>query len=71
MPIRINLENLMWEHRIVSTSELSKKSKISRPTIDNWRKGSVSRIELGVLEKFCKTFDCEISDLIVLEKGEE
>lgn len=71
MPIRINLENLMWEHRIVSTSELSKKSKISRPTIDNWKKGTISRVELGVLEKFCTAFDCEISDLIVLEKGEE
>ena len=71
MPIRIDLENLMWEHRIASTTELSKKTKISRPTIDNWRKGKISRVELDVLEKFCDTFNCEISDLIVLEKGEK
>jgi putative transcriptional regulator len=68
MPIKIDLENMMWEKRIRSVSELSEKSKVSRPTITNWRKGSVDRIELEVLEKLCTALDCEVSDLIFREK---
>ena len=68
MPIRIDLENLMWEKRIKTIEELSLKSKVSRPTIANWKKSNVERIELEVLEKLCEALDCDISDLIILEK---
>jgi putative transcriptional regulator len=68
MPIKIDLDNLMWEKRIKSVSELSEKSKVSRPTISNWRKGSVDRIELDVLEKLCTALDCDVKDLIIREK---
>lgn len=70
MPIKIDLDNLMWEKRIKSISELSEKSKVSRPTISNWRKGAVDRIELDVLEKLCNALNCEVGDLIVREKRE-
>lgn len=64
MAIKINLEDLMWEKRIKSVSELSRKSEVSRPTINNWLAGNIGRVELGVLEKICNALDCEPEDLI-------
>lgn len=71
MPIKIDLDNLMWEKRIKSISDLSFKSKVSRPTISSWKKGDVSRIELDVLEKLCDALDCEPEDLIKIEKTKD
>lgn len=68
MTIKIDLDNLMWEKRIKSITELSKKSKVSRPTIAKWKNNDVDRVELNVLEKLCDSLDCEIGDLLVLKK---
>lgn len=68
MPIKINLENLMWEKRIKTIKELSEISKVSRPTITSWKNNKVDRIELGVLEKLCSALECDVTDLIIREK---
>jgi DNA-binding Xre family transcriptional regulator len=68
MPIKIDLDNMMWEKRIKTVTELSEKSKVSRATITNWKKNSVDRIELDVLEKLCSALDCEVHDLVIREK---
>lgn len=68
MPIKIDLENLMWERRIKTITELSERAEVSRPTIASWRKGDINRIELDVLEKLCDALDCEVGELVVFEK---
>lgn len=64
MAIKINLVDLMWEKRIKSVSELSRKSRVSRPTIMNWMNGNVGRVELEVLDKLCDALECKPEDVI-------
>lgn len=64
MPVKIDLENLMWEKRIKTITELSLKANVSRPTIAKWREGDLGRIELDVLEKLCDALGCEPKDII-------
>ena len=71
MPIKINLEDLMWEKRIKSVSELSRLSRVSRPTLNNWISGEVGRVELDVLEKICTALKCEPKDIIEVVQKEK
>lgn len=68
MAVKVSIEDLMWENRIRSISELSRKSHVSRPTLYKWISGDVDRIELDVLDKLCDALKCEPQDIIKIEK---
>lgn len=63
-----NLEEQMWQARIKSINELSLKTGISRPALSAWKEGNVKMLNLNTLQKLCKTFDCQINDLISLKR---
>lgn len=58
----------MGEHKIRSISQLSKETGLSRPTLTKIYDNETNRIEFETIEKLCTFFDCEIDDLMVLEK---
>lgn len=66
--VKFKLHILMGEHKIRSISQLSKETGLSRPTLTKIYDNETNRIEFETIEKLCTFFDCEIDDLMVLEK---
>ena len=66
--VKFRLHILMGEHKIRSISQLSKETGLSRPTLTKIYDNETNRIEFETIEKLCTFFDCEIDDLMVLEK---
>lgn len=50
---------------------LAEKTGIARTTLIRLNQGPVIRIHGNTVEELCDFFDCEISDLLVLQKIEE
>ena len=66
--VKFRLHILMGEHKIRSISQLSKETGLSRPTLTKIYDNETNRIEFETIEKLCTFFNCEIDDLMVLEK---
>ncbi len=64
--IKINLQDLMWERRVRSISELSRLAGISRQTVDALynRPEKVKGIQFDTLQGLCSALGCRIEDLI-------
>lgn len=52
----------------ISRYELSKRTGIQYQIIDNYYKNKVKRYDCFVLERICTALNCDISDIIKLEK---
>jgi len=68
MKIVSRLEDLMWENRIKSISQVSEETGITRPTLTRWRDNKSDGIRLETLEKLCDYFNCDIQDLLHTDK---
>jgi putative transcriptional regulator len=66
--LKIDLEEMMWQKRIKSISELSRKSGISRPTLYRIIKGEFDSLNVSTLINLCDSLDCEINDLLVIKE---
>ena len=65
--IRICLDKAL--HRFnISRYELAKRTGIQYQIIDNYYKNKVKRYDSFVLERICIALDCEITDVIEIEK---
>lgn len=69
MRVKLNLAPLMANSNIKSVSELSRITGISRPTLYKHAKGEAKVIENRTIEKLCNAFNCEIKDILKLERG--
>lgn len=65
--VYLTLDKLLSD-RNVSRYELSKRTGIRYPVIDNYYKNKVVRYDSYVLEKICSALDCTAADLIRYEK---
>lgn len=65
--IRICIDALLSD-RNVSRYELAKRTGIQYQIIDNYYKNKVKRFDSYVLERICIALDCDIADIIKLEK---
>ncbi len=65
--VYLTLDKLLSD-RNVSRYELSKRTGIRYPIIDNYYKNKVVRYDSYVLERICTALDCSLSDLIQYEK---
>lgn len=65
--IKCQLYKLIHEH-YVKISDISKATGISRTTLSalNWDKGK--GVQFDTLDKLCRYFNCDISDLLVYEE---
>ncbi|NRD80328.1 helix-turn-helix transcriptional regulator [Bacillus sp. BRMEA1] len=69
--IKIGLDELMWQKRIKNISQLAEKSGISRPTLYRISKGEINKINVSTLISLCNALECQVNDLLVIEKGAE
>ena len=53
---------------LISQEEVVLATGISRPTVSNWMKSRVDRVDLDVLVRFCNYLECDIADLMTLER---
>jgi len=52
----------------ITQEELATTLGISRPTVGSYMKNRPDRLNIEILIKFCEYFDCDLSDLLVLER---
>ena len=60
--IKCHLSTLMGKRK-VRIADVSRDLDINRGTITRLYEESASRIELDVVEKLCRYFECEVGDL--------
>jgi putative transcriptional regulator len=73
--IRIALKEMM-EHekkagRPYTQEDISASIKVTQGTLSRWVGNKIDRLDLAVLEKLCDYFNCEISDILKLERDEK
>lgn len=68
--VKFRLHILMGEHKIRSISQLSKATGLSRPTLTRIYDNETFRVEFETIERLCEYFNCDVSDLMYLEKTE-
>ena len=61
--IKNYLSKLMGENRYTIV-EVAKKTGMSASTISNIYNEKIKRLDFDTLEKLCKLFNCQVSDLI-------
>ena len=67
MELKTKLSAILGEKRM-SQSELSKKTGIRAATINEYYNDIWRSIKKKHIEQICKTLNCDISDLFILEK---
>lgn len=65
--IRIDIESVLKEKGI-SKNQLCYDCRMQRTQLNNYCKSKVSRIDLNTLAKICECLDCNIEDILILEK---
>lgn len=61
--IKIHLSKIMGERKL-KISDVANDTGINRGTITRLYKETAERVELDVIEKLCRYFECDVSDLI-------
>lgn len=67
--IIIDIERVLTEKGI-SKTQLCYACRLQRTQLNNYCKNKVSRIDLNTLAKMCDYIECDISDILRLEKAE-
>lgn len=49
---------------------LSQKTGIAASTLNNLCNGKTTAVQFSVLDKICNALDCEVSDILLHEKGD-
>lgn len=70
MAIRNNLNVLMAKKGIRSYSEMSRKTGYHYATVRHFSMGLHKRVDTGLIESICKVLDCELQELLYIEKKE-
>lgn len=65
--IKCNLSRLMGEKKL-KISDVARDTDINRGTITRLYQETAIRVEFDVLEKLCLYLDCDISELLELDK---
>lgn len=67
MKVIIKLADLLATHKM-SQHELSRRTGIRQPSINEMCRNQTVRLPLENLAKICEVLDCEITDILELEK---
>lgn len=68
MKVRNNLPKLMGEKRIRSVSELSRLTEIPYSTLINFYNEKFETFNAELIKRLCLFFNCQIGDLLYLER---
>jgi len=77
--VRINLEELIRQKsnrdgradRPITQNEIALATGIPQGTISRWVGDKVDRLDKDILKRLCDYFDCEIGDLLYLDRTPE
>ncbi len=61
--IQINLSRLI-EEKGISKNKLSHRAEMQRTQINNYCKGTITRLDTDVLARLCTVLGCQIGDLL-------
>lgn len=61
--IQINLSKLI-EEKEISKNKLSHRAEMQRTQINNYCKGTITRLDTDVLARLCSVLECQIGDLL-------
>lgn len=61
--IQINLSKLI-EEKGISKNKLSHRAEMQRTQINNYCKGTTTRLDTDVLARLCSVLECQIGDLL-------
>lgn len=67
LKINIELDQYLKEHKI-SRSSLTRSTGLQYSQILKYCRNDIQRVDLGVLSKICTILDCNISDILKLQK---
>lgn len=65
--IKLTLDKYLDSHKI-TRYELAKRTGIRFQIIDNYYKNKVIRYDSDILDRICRSLDCDISELIEYKK---
>ncbi|KOP27160.1 XRE family transcriptional regulator [Hapalosiphon sp. MRB220] len=68
MPVKIKLKQLR-EDKGLSQNALARQLEMSLANIQKIEYGKAKSIPLDTLEKLCLALDCEVGDLLVIDKS--
>lgn len=60
----------MGERKIKSINQLSNETGITRKTLTRIYNDESNQLDFGTIAKLCDFFDCDLSDLLYLDKDE-
>ena len=65
--ISIHLKDLI-EERGITRYRLAKLADTRFEVVEKWCNGTVERIDIDILARFCYILDCEITDIVKYDK---
>lgn len=69
MPIRNNLKVIMAKRGVKSYTQLSKMTGFHYATIRHFALGMHQRLDAKLVESLCSELNCELQDLLYIEKN--
>lgn len=60
--IRCRLSTLMGQHKMKVT-DVARETGLNRSTVTSLYKETASRVDLDAVDKLCRLFGCQVSDL--------
>jgi putative transcriptional regulator len=73
--VRIALKEMMEREkkagRPYTQEDISARINVTQGTLSRWVGNKIDRLDLAVLEKLCDYFNCEISDILKLERDDK
>lgn len=68
--VRIKLEKLMAEQGI-SINKLACRAELQRTQLKSYMKNDVQRVDLSVLARLCYVLECDVTDILEYDAGED
>jgi putative transcriptional regulator len=68
--VKLISEKQIRENRVINAATIARDTGLSRLTVGSWLRNEVKRFDEEPIVAFCKYFECEIGDLLILEKDE-
>lgn len=65
--IKVNLYNIKWKSKITQ-KEIIESTGLGKVTVNKLLSGKYHDFRLSTLDKICKYFDCNISDILEQDK---
>ncbi len=63
-------EKEQQESRRITQTEIAESLGIAIHTVGRWMRNNVTKFESPIVERMCDYFDCEVGDLLYLERDD-